>query len=355
MSARPPAACALTPPVEVDVRLALERARSGLGDVRPPSGIERAARRRLEDPGELLLRRRAFDNLAPDVQQAQIGLWWRSQPESRRETWLASWPKLVSDAQRDAWLDATPDVLSERDLTIARLEVWLAQQPPEIQYEVERWWELVDSEARKAAIEHWRATLNAAYREWLDARLPSSDPETKHRLMRGARILAWWDARDRREQRALERWWMSEQLDERRHAVAAWLRTLPLPAQVGARWPDASQLTPAERRRRLEAVPELMPERLWPDFFAWQEWHALTEAGGEALDEVLDAEVGGFTRFLTAFRFAVRPLDVAIGFRLPVVAPLVLAMFVVGVVLVVRLRRRRDQLVIPSGEPPGAG
>jgi hypothetical protein len=349
-SVRPPEDCALTRPVAVDLQPAIERARSGLSAVRHPTGVERAARARLEDAVELRSRKQAFSGQAPDVQRQQIELWWSSQPSARREAWLAGWPRLVTEGQRQEWLDATPASLSARDLTIARIEVWMAEQPPEVQYEVERWWRLLDAQARQAATRRWRGTLNVAHREWLDVRLASVDPETEHRLLRGARILAWWDARDRRERESLERWWLGKPVDEQHHAVGVWLRTLEQEARVAVRWPDASQLTAAERQRRLEATPAPVPERLWPDLLAWLEWHALAEAGGEAFDDAIAAEVGGFGRLLIALRYATRPLDAAIQFRLPIVAPLLLVMLSVGVVLLLRLRRRRQQIVVPSGE-----
>ena len=54
---------------------------------------------------------------------------------------------------------------------LVRVEVWLRAQPPEVQAEVDRWWDLMIPAARETAVSAWSRQLAPDFRQWLVERL----------------------------------------------------------------------------------------------------------------------------------------------------------------------------------------
>ncbi|MEE8409922.1 MAG: hypothetical protein V3T05_09970, partial [Myxococcota bacterium] len=341
-TALPMRECITSAPVSEDVGDRLRLARLGFSDVRHPTVLERRALERLRDRDTLERERQAFE-AQPKAERDELQIrWWNSVRESRRMQWLRDWPKLLSVAGRQAWLGETASHMRARDLILARLDVWLALQAPEVQNEVERWWNLLDARGRTAALRHWRDSLNRRHDEWLDQRIRSAGPELRLRLQRPARVLAWWNARDPHERGLLEAWWDGGEPAEREQALQTWVDGLSARARLAVRWPDWDRLTEAEQQQRLDTAHRRLPDALWPELLAWLDWYRIEASGGTELEASIVAEVGAVRRAVTSLRYATRPLDVRFGFHLPLFAAICTA-GVTGTLVALAWRRRRKR------------
>jgi hypothetical protein len=338
--ARPPAACALSQPIKANVTDALEQALAGLGSVRRPTALERDTAVKLKDPGELAKARAAFRARPEAERAALLEAWWRSVPEARRVAWLRQWPTFVPEAERPAWLSQGASRLRPRELVLARIEIWLAEQPLEVQREVDRWWELLDADAREAATTSWIAGLDERQRRAVVERKAKNGGNFDWQSLRSARVLAWWQARDVIEQERLSQWWQAVAPEDRLAAVGDWLGRLPEADQLSVRWPDWQALTPEEQRQLLDGGWQELPDGLLAEALPTIAWLDRLQQGGPELLELIRGEVSGVTRAWLSLRYATRDADLALNFRLVHVAAAALFLFVV-IGWGVRARRQR--------------
>ncbi|MEE8408702.1 MAG: hypothetical protein V3T05_03775 [Myxococcota bacterium] len=343
-TAQPMRECTTSAPVVADLEEPLRLARLGLGWVRHPTALERRALERLRDRAVLEHERTAFGSRPPEERNALAKRWWLSVPVSRRQQWLRDWPTLFEGPGREAWLQEAAANPSRRDLTLARVDIWLAQQAPEVQNEIERWWDLLAAGGRTEALQRWRASLNRSHGEWLDERIRTAGPEMRGRLLRPARVLAWWEARDPHERGLLEAWWDSGEPAERSHELQNWVEGLSERARLAVRWPDWERLTEEEQTLRLDEAYRQVPDKLWPELLAWLDWKNIEAVGGAALDEAIVVEVGAFRRAVTSLRYATRPLDLRFGFNLPLLAT-ISAGGIAGTAFGIGWRRRRRSAI----------
>jgi hypothetical protein len=218
----------------------------------------------------------------------------------------------MSETERAAWLRETPRKLRARDTTWAQAEVWLAENP-ELAPEIDRWWQLLDEGARRAAWASWRGHLNRAHAAWLGERLKAVDAAARQELERPARLLTWWGARDTEEQERLGHWWQDLPVETRERRIDAWFAVLPRVVQQAVGWPDWDQLTAAEREAGLRDGYKHLPAGLWPKALAWLEWQDLDP---ELKRDSIAAEVGAWHHLLSFLRFALRPVDLWLDFKL---------------------------------------
>jgi hypothetical protein len=198
--------------------------------------------------------------------------------------------------------------------------VWLAEHP-DLASEVDRWWRLLDEGARRAAWASWRGHLNRAHVGWLTERLKTVDDTARQELERPARLMSWWLSRDVEEQERLARWWQDLPAETKTRRIGAWFEALPRVAQGAVGWPDWEQLTAAEREHWLRDGYKALPAGLWPKALAWLEWQ---ELGTEAKRDSIGREVGPWHRLLSVARFALRPVDLWLDFKLLMAAVVVI-------------------------------
>ena len=342
-TARPPAACTLSPPLSVDIVKALSLARRGLAVVGRPTTMEREIAAKLKDPADLKRAMTAF-GARPEAERAQLlESWWHSVSEARRIAWLREWPSFVPEADRTVFAAGAAERLRARDLEKARIEIWLSRESPEVQAEVDRWWNLMDPPAREAATTLWMGRLDERQRRAVVDKRAKNGGAFDWQSLRPARVMAWWAARDPIEQGRLAAWWQELQPEVRLTATRDWLQNLSPEDQLSARWPDWQQLRPEEQQQLLDHAWSELPQGLYPEALAAVAWADLLKQGGSELDQVLLAEVGGLTRAWVQLRYATRATDLAVGFHLVSLKLTATALLVIGASWWI-LRRRRKRL-----------
>jgi len=318
--------------VQADVKGRLELAQLGIARVHHPTARETAALVRLSTPAALASARAAFMARPAPEREQLLAAFWHEIPERDRKKLLAEWPSFVTTDERATYLREGLAHLCERDRAWVQAEIWLATEPPYVQREVDRWWSLLDAKTAMAAAQQWRAKLNPAHRQWLDERLSSGDAD----VLRPARVLAWWGARDVAERERVDDWWLDTTPDEQRRLFDAWLADQSSAVKEAVRWPVWAALSNDERHDLLAHAYRQLPHDLWPRFLAWLDWH---ELHGEALRAALQTEVGAAPRMAAKLKYDLRPLDRALAFKLPHLAAL--GVLILG--LLGGLRRRRQQ------------
>jgi hypothetical protein len=337
--ARGAGACAESNGVQANLTPAFALAEAGAAYMGRPSLWERRRAEALVDPNALAAARATFAGRLQTTQEAQLAAFWQATPPSQRIAWLEAWPSLMSDAERAAWLRAAPAHLRARDVAWAQAEVWLAEHP-DLSSEVDRWWRLLDEAARRAAWSSWRSHLNRAHVSWLTERLKAVDATARQELERPARLMGWWLSRDVEEQERLARWWQDLPQETRVRRIAAWFDALPRVAQAAVGWPDWEQLTAAEREHWLRDGHKQLPAGLWPKALAWLEWQELDTG---AKRESITQEVGPWHQVLSAARFALRPMDLWLDFKLVMAAVVVILGALSGFLLQYASRQQLSQ------------
>jgi hypothetical protein len=328
-SALPPDICALTERVQFVAQGPLRLARLGMASIVHPTRVERQAYLRLDSPSELQRARQAFGERPADEQERLLTGWWeQTAKEARRQFWAAG-PSLLSAEERRARLARPPAVFCARDLPRVQVEAWLVGQPPEVRDEADRWWQLLDRDARQQAVHAFVDKANRELVAWVRQTHTDEQGSVNWAAVRGVRLQAWIDSRDPSERSQLEQWWQQLDSADKKRRVKSWYETQNDMERSAMHWPDWQQLTKKERQQRLAAPPKPLPAALWRELLAsvaWQQWEL---EGGEALEAALVREVGSFTRLLARLKYATRPLDVALGFRLRSVA-LILILLAAG-------------------------
>ncbi len=330
-AAQTPSPCAASE-VKTDLEQPLALAAAGIAYVQHPTRTERGELERLRDPAALAGARATYRARPEAEQHRLLAKWWHSVPEAQRIAWLKLWPSFVPDNERNGWWQEALAHLKERDRPWVMVEVWLLTQPPYMQREIGRWWELLDEGTRRQEVARWRAQLNTEYRRWVDERLAAGDEEA----LRPAKVLAWWQGRDDSERQRLQELWQATVASERQKLFSDWLEDLDPTARTNLRWPDWRALTTKERNDLLDNAWQELPAGLWPHHLAWLTWNALEDG---ALTKAVANEVGFIHRMRSQVRYALRPIDAALGFHLGE-SSVVCALSVVLATVAVRRRRR---------------
>ncbi|MEK7704782.1 MAG: hypothetical protein AAB426_07460 [Myxococcota bacterium] len=327
--------CASAAAQSATARVQLTLARAGLGQLEQPTRTERQWASELEVPGALEQARNAFEKRAL-VEQLRLGrMWWTSQPAVARQRWLMRWGDLATAED----LASVPTRVSTVSWDLARAHAWLQGPGESLRPEVERWWQLLTERRRLDSVATWRQALNPAARAWLEEHLASEAPEQHGHALDPARLLAWWRDRDPIDQRIVLEWWATLSSDEQRDLLGSWLATLPTPVRQSLRFPRWTALSVAERPAWLAEGYIDLPGRLYPRFLSWVRWHELTPA---AKIVAVAAEAGLVGRSLAAARYRLRPLDAALGFRLPMATLGSLGLVMLVLLLVRSMRGERS-------------
>lgn len=323
--------------VRAAVQGELELARAGLASLPYPTSIET---RRLAEIGEGAARDRAIAEClasGPCTKAELRARWWQGVPEAQRIAWLREWPSYVPEDERPAWVTTALEHVVARDWEWLLPELWLLDQAVEVRAEVERWWLLLDTATQTRAIEGWRAHLNAEHREWLTTRTSAEkENDVARAAVRPARVLAWWRSRDAREQQLVQLWWQQLEGERRAALYEKWAKEQPLMVKKALRFADYDQRTSDERARLLERAHEDLPRGVLPRLMAGVAWLEATHEPAARL-EAVRAEVGFLERACLALRHGLRPIDRALGFQLPAVTLVGLAL-VAAVVLAIKAR-----------------
>jgi hypothetical protein len=323
-----------TSAVKIDLQPTFALAQEGAAHVSHPTLRERQSIERLRDQAELHTALQAFAARPAGERDELMEMWWTSMKPPERQALLDKWPTYVPAEGKQKWLDEALDHLSERDLPWVLTEVWLTFQPPFVQREPERWWQLMDSEARIKAERSWVSHLDSAHYAWVSERLTAKDLSAE----RPARILAWWNSRDAAERDRLREWWDTVDHAELTAHFIDWWRDQPAAVQLAVRWPDVARRTESERDELMRTAYKQLPDGLWPLVLAWVDWHSLS---GAALDQALAQEVPWTWRTVESVRWSLRPLDRMAGFSLAYAFPTLGIFGTVGVFLVKRQRRKQ--------------
>lgn len=327
-AAHAPDACAKSAVVRLDLDPALTLARAGAAFVSRPTLRERQLEETLRDPNRLALARAAFEARPSAERETLTRGWWQDTAVGLRRAWLQHWPNFMTEQERSAWLTVGPQHLQGRDWPWAKAEVWLALHP-ELAGEVERWWGLLDTAARAAALTTWHGHLNRVHATWLAARVKGGDLE-RGTLERPARVLAWWLSRDTEEQERMTAWWDGLAPSVRQERLEAWFNALPPEARLAVRWPDWEQQDNATHEALLLQGYQDLPSGLWPTLLAWVTWQELdTPTKADAIA----AEVGVWKVTWSKLRYAIRPLDRWLDFNLAVAIAIVLVGALFGLLL----------------------
>src|SRR5262249_27895411 len=117
----------------------------------------------------------------------------------------------------------------------------------------------------------------------------------------------------------------------------AWMSHLDPVVQVAVRWPDFDVMAPATREELVTHGYRDMPSALWRKALATFAWASMDVAARAGL---VSSEVNGVARLAARIAYAVRPLDVALGFNLRMLLSLSLfaTIFTMAVKRVVRSR-----------------
>ncbi len=319
--------------VRADVVAAFALAREGAGSVTHPTRLEREVTEKLRDESALAAALEAFFARAAAEREALWLAFWTSLERKERERLLRAWPSYVPKPERGRWLLQAVDKLAARDRPWVMTELWLLVQPPWMQREIDRWWDLLDESSRQRALAAYLASLDADHRRYVQAHKDGLEVDA----LRPVRVLAFWRSRDAVEQENIERWFDEVGKEERARLYAAWLEDQAPVAKLSLRWPELERLTPSERERLLARGEPELPRLLAPRFLAWLTWQERLRASG---DELLRGELSARQRLMAKARYVLRPLDVALGFRLRELGAAVLLS--IGVVLFLRRKRRAN-------------
>lgn len=319
--------------LRTDVAARFAAAAAGIAFLSHPTAVERSALAAMKDPAELQKALAAFAARPADERNALMERWWNGLAPASRIKLFGEWPQFVSRDGELPWLLEGVSHLSERDRHWIVTELWLLTQPPYVQREVDRWWALLDERAQREALKSWRGTLDAAHRKWVEDRASKGD----ERVLRPARVLAWWRSRDTAERERLEEWWANAAPEERRKLYREWLADQPAAVKVSVRWPDWPRRTDGERKALMAEAYRELPDGLMIHLLGWLDWHRLS---GLALDQAIAAEIGWWPRVVSRARWALRPVDLALGFHLWTVSASVAVVLPLGLVLV-RARRKK--------------
>ena len=319
--------------LRTDVAARFAAAAAGIAFLGHPTAIERSALAAMKDPAELQKAVAAFAARPADERNALMETWWHGLAPASRIKLFGEWPQFVPRDSELPWLLDGVSHISERDRHWIITELWLLTQPPHVQREVERWWALLDERAQSEALKSWRATLDTAHRKWVEDRASKGD----ERVLRPAKVLAWWRSRDAAERERLEEWWANAAPEERRKLYREWLADQPAAVKVSVRWPDWARRTDAERKVLLAEAYRELPDGLMIHLLAWLDWHRLS---GLALDQAIAAEIGWWPRVVSRARWGLRPVDLAMAFHLWTVSASVAVVLPLGIVLA-RVRRKK--------------
>ncbi|OGR14249.1 MAG: hypothetical protein A2341_13600 [Deltaproteobacteria bacterium RIFOXYB12_FULL_58_9] len=336
-AALPPDACSVSEQVQANMGAALALAKRGLAKVTHPTQTELSARAALADANALETELANWNKKPTDERERLLTTWWAGVPSSQRTKWLQTWSQLFGARERAILMAQPPAIWSARDLQLLQVEAWLADEPPEVRDEVERWWQLSSAAGRDKAIAAWRARANTNHVAAVKAQHTDKEGKTTWGDERTIRVLAWLSSRGEPERAELAEWWWGLPDVERNHRTQKWYASLSEIEQAAVHWPDWHALTDEEKASKMAAPPSPLPLELQRHLHGWRAWQELVEAGGEELAAALETEVGTLPRILARLRFNTRGVDVALGFRLPLVATLAVGLLAM---LLWLLRRR---------------
>ncbi len=304
-------ACA--PQVRVDLRDDLQLARMGAGSLSRPAAFERTVEHELESDVTLSKARAAFEMRPPEAREALLRRWWTSVPLRERAAWLARWPFLMSEPEREAWLSKAYEGMRPGDFESWALpELYLADQPEEVRNEVDRWWQLIGVKARTKAYGGWLATLSSSHRAYVERNARAAGQEGLD-ATRPLRVIVWWASRGETEHQRARTWWERHDSEAQRLRMQAWMRSLDPVVQVAVRWPELEVRAAGERDELLATAYRDLPSALWRRALAWMAWESMDTAGRAG---IVRSEVSAVARLAAFVTYALRPLDVALGFNL---------------------------------------
>lgn len=310
--------------VRANLAPALALAAAGAKRVPRPSRVERALTE------EALAGSDPVPTLRDVPAELSIGAWWRGLDSERRRTSLERWPSLFG-AQEKKGAERVEFPLPERDRLRIIAEIWLGEQDPLMQGEVERYWALLHPTRRAELEARWIERRNPRRAASLRQRLASADAELRRDMLHAARVQGWLEHKGETERALLEFWWTDELSDdERKEKRKAYFSKLDQQAFEDIRWPVLSRMSEAESTAAMSGDIALWPRTLRAEYLSWYRFETLAF---DAKLRTTKAEAGP-GRFVDAGIYALRPVDRLLGFKL--VELLALVIFLAFVLLRVR-------------------
>lgn len=333
-SARAPLACGQSAEVHADVAGPLRLAAAGAQMLSRPNGYERALAASLARPKALPAARKQFAALPKAEQSLLWQRYWVQTPMVARVLWHELWVQHMSPAQRSALWRQLPKPVAKRDIGLVHAGLW-AQQNPDYAGEPQRFFGLLTQEAQRLATSAWRGNMGPEVARAFDAAGAGPDAALKQAWQAALAAGVWFDSRDPEEQTRLLAALDLLDASSRQALESRYWAALPEPLKHGIAWPVWESLTPDERDTYLNTPPDIaeadaLAEGLWPGFLAYVAFERLEEA---AKIDAIAHDAGFFGRALSQLRYALRPLDVRLGFKLWLYAGLVALGFINGVML----------------------
>ena len=329
-TARAQGVCAPTPLLRADLTNDFKQAQAGAQFMVRPNAWERRLIHDLAaDPNALAMARRDFEKrFKPETQAEWLARFWREATTRDKTAWYKVWLSRMDENERDTFLTNPTIILRARDVDWAVADIFVHDHP-ELMPEVLRWWKLLDEKSRDAQMHAWRRQRDHAHLQYVASGAVTGDanaPGTDWPL----RLFAWWSMRDAAEKERIRAAWDDLSLQVQQQRLHTFMASLPPQVAESLRWPDWEQLTSAEQADFMAHGVERLPQGLWPHALAWIDWETLD--GDERLAAIRD-HVGPLYRTVSYARYALRPLDVYLDFKLTLVF-LVLALGVLSIIVV---------------------
>ncbi|MBN1962651.1 MAG: hypothetical protein JW841_17090 [Deltaproteobacteria bacterium] len=321
-----------TAKIHANTKVSFSLAKAGIAYVAHPTEVERQTLKSYENQKVLKQALASFSALSAVAQQSIRDQWWTSLAKITRTKLLENWPDYVSKDYKHQWWQEAVFHLTKRDKPWVIVELWFLEQPPYMQREVDRWWNLLDQNTKSGAVNNWYAKLDKKHRQWVDEKINSGAES----VFRPVRVLAWLSSRDESEKERINDWWQEQSSERRSQLYKEWSTDLAKVVRHSLRWPELINRDEQERADLLIHAARDLPDGLLPYMLAWQKWQSLKP---QELEKTITTEITWWQHVRSWVRYSLRPLDRALGFHLWIIS----GSFVLIIVLAVVINKKRKQ------------